>query len=43
MVKEYKDKCCKIDEGDIWNIAQQLSEALGYLHEIKILHRDVKT
>jgi serine/threonine protein kinase len=32
-----------IGEAEVWRIGDELSEALRYLHENKIIHRDVKT
>lgn len=39
---EWKRKAQFFDEGYIWDVFSQVIMGLGVLHEMKILHRDIK-
>ena len=43
LINSYKNKNIKINEEIIWNYLIQILEGLKCLHEIKIMHRDIKS
>lgn len=42
MIKSYRASGQKFEEKRIWLFAKELCQALHYLHENNILHRDIK-
>eukprot|EP00906_Rhabdomonas_costata_P004741 RCo007033 len=43
LVETYRSHGCTVDEAFLWRVLSQLCSALQYLHESRIIHRDVKT